>query len=407
MTRHKRGYQVQLREGGVAPATVTLKIPNPLPPARIRVPEVELVVDGGPMRLEWWSGDVQESPPVRGCLPAFIKLPDARPATIEAFAKTWGVLGICRDGLPGVHLGCEPLSSAERWWESTPDAWQRSELSDDQRRWFDPAAAKPGAPRRYWEDLDAWRYLARRLRAIMVLAAALRRGDATSEEDWIAALPAERGFNELQGWDQPFALPVERWHPRRRKTLEARLRHYRGDPATRVSEQRGLAMVATDVLIEGAVYPRVSWEDSVAPQLEIGLAGPRVAASLNAFFGPYEWPANNLYSVLASQVVAAITGVTSPGICDKCHEPYDPTTTYSYRRDRDNICPDCRIVRRQERNRASERRRAEKRRREESPKETSAKTANKVHRHNATGDGQPGEMARRQRADSGGPSETE
>ena len=93
----------------------------------------------------------------------FVRLADGDGSTIRAYARRWGILGICEHGLPSSHLGnedgtprCRPLSRRE-----------------------DPAWRFDG-----WEPLERWRHFARQARAILDLAASLHTDQPGQPEDW-------------------------------------------------------------------------------------------------------------------------------------------------------------------------------------------------------------------------------
>ena len=93
----------------------------------------------------------------------FVRLADGDGPTIRAYARRWGILGICEHGLPSSHLGnedgtprCRPLSRRE-----------------------DPAWRFDGR-----EPLERWRHFARQARAILNLAASLHTDQPGQPEDW-------------------------------------------------------------------------------------------------------------------------------------------------------------------------------------------------------------------------------
>ena len=119
---------------------------------------------------EWlcwgWRGDPLQwttRRPGPHILSDFVRLADGDGPTIRAYARRWGILGICEHGLPSSHLGnedgtprCRPLSRRE-----------------------DPAWRFDG-----WEPLERWRHFARQARAILDLAASLHADQPGQPEDW-------------------------------------------------------------------------------------------------------------------------------------------------------------------------------------------------------------------------------
>src|SRR5437870_3100695 len=61
----------------------------------------EIAVERG--RLVYRSDGWRERPQAPGMLTDFLRLGDASPDRIAAYAATWGVLGICKDGWPYTH----------------------------------------------------------------------------------------------------------------------------------------------------------------------------------------------------------------------------------------------------------------------------------------------------------------
>ena len=135
-----------------------------LPVGELMVPnDVELEGEW----LCWgWRGDPLQwttRRPGPHILSDFVRLADGDGPTIRAYARRWGILGICEHGLPSSHLGnedgtprCRPLSRRE-----------------------DPAWRFDG-----WAPLERWRHFARQARAILDLAASLHADQPGQPEDW-------------------------------------------------------------------------------------------------------------------------------------------------------------------------------------------------------------------------------
>lgn len=165
----------------------------PLNSARIAIPDIRLQTnDGGPSRIEWRIPNEQLSPPLSGCLDEFIKLRNAEDAKIVEFARRWGVLGICRHGLPGVHLGCRPLGVSEKNWDSP-----------EHRIWSPLFEAQRSDAGWHWEPTDAWRYMASRVNGFLMVAADLRSGRDPLDEDLAELLPVYRKMAR-GGWKPSF-----------------------------------------------------------------------------------------------------------------------------------------------------------------------------------------------------------
>jgi hypothetical protein len=107
--------------------------------------------------------------PQREFLEKFLQLAEAPAEKILAYARNWGVLEICEHNLPASHQpgafpsdsgvpGCRPLQTEEGRW---------------------------------WEPLDAWRRLARRLQGLLNVATGAYEGRASQRRDWERIVPDE------------------------------------------------------------------------------------------------------------------------------------------------------------------------------------------------------------------------
>lgn len=116
----------------------------------------------------------------RGILDEFLHLCDAGDEAILRYARTWGVLELCRHNLPSCHdfwLGVplrlpDPLPTSDRPQEWNPD---------------DPRQCVPSGK----EPLTTWRFFSAQGRAILNIAADLQRVHLGGDEDW-AILLSER-----------------------------------------------------------------------------------------------------------------------------------------------------------------------------------------------------------------------
>ena len=151
-----------------------------LPIGELMVPsDVELEEDW----LCWgWSVDVRQwttRRPGPRILSDFVRLANGDGPQIRAYARQWGILGICKHGLPSSHAGneggipcCQPLDRRE-----------------------DPAWCFDG-----WEPLERWRHFARQAQAMLNLAARLHTDQPRQPEDWQVVV-----HHPTQ--------PVPWWHP--------------------------------------------------------------------------------------------------------------------------------------------------------------------------------------------------
>lgn len=132
---------------------------------KVQPPFKPLVVPGATFvesSRDYWG--VKLVPPGKGVLRQFVGLADASPDRILAYARRWGVLGICdQHGLPGNHPGPRVRDGkVEYCW---PCGWDG---------------------RSGWDPLLAWRQHADDARRILLLASRTRDADApyAPHSDW-------------------------------------------------------------------------------------------------------------------------------------------------------------------------------------------------------------------------------
>ncbi len=197
-------------------------------------------------------------------LPAFGRLGNARPATILAFARRWGVLG----GALGI---CE----------HGPDC-QEDECG--------PREDDAGRP---WESIDDWRRLARAARAVVRAAEVLR------EPDWISpGVPGGELPNSV--WLDLYGGPD-------------------GAAIRRVVEMRsdvGAKARLFDALLDAVnawvraadlrprLYPRFSWERGLDVGFDLGV--------------------QDLFGAIAMALLAAVSGRSGLLACSGCGRLYEP-----------------------------------------------------------------------------------
>jgi hypothetical protein len=121
-------------------------------------------------RLLWWPRAGPMAPLVksrRGLLRQFEQLADASGDRIVKYARRWGILGLCRHGLP---MGFR--RSGYPWWHEDECALG---LYMDY-----------GDGGTFWEPLEGWRHWARQARGLLGIAASHRDGRLGRDEDWRA-----------------------------------------------------------------------------------------------------------------------------------------------------------------------------------------------------------------------------
>lgn len=139
-------------------------IDRPLVYGRWRVPDaIELRDD----RLVWNQGFGDKLARAGAkLLEEFLGLGGQPGERVVAFARRWGVLGICEHGLPSTH---NPPPRPPRV-GTVPMTWCMPMRAD--KGWF-------------WEPLDVWQRLSTQFQAVLNLAAQLHQGQLGSTDDWL------------------------------------------------------------------------------------------------------------------------------------------------------------------------------------------------------------------------------
>jgi hypothetical protein len=130
-----------------------------------RVPAV-IDIDCGLLVWNWDKALIRNPPRPKadglGLLMEFMRLADARPETILAFARKWGVLEICQHGLPCTHNRRKVITLFGRWCEPLPYA----DLEN------------------FMEPIIYWYFYAKQMRALLKVASQLEQGKTGAAEDW-------------------------------------------------------------------------------------------------------------------------------------------------------------------------------------------------------------------------------
>jgi hypothetical protein len=194
------------------------------------------------------------------------------------FARKWGVLGLCRHGLPSTHF-------------LPPSGFSLPHAGDVGRagrpgRWCDPRGV---------ESVEAWDTWADRFRALLNIAASLYAGRPCGSKAWLSF------FDRSELEDRGYYL-LERDV----KDLKPR------EVGDALSDDKLLLQeVVNHYLDIGGVRPRLILTTGV---LDDG--PPRIG------FGCL--PPHRLFGVLAIQLMTSISRTGGPMLCSSCGSPYSP-----------------------------------------------------------------------------------
>lgn len=255
--------------------------------------------------------------PTAETLQGFINLDSDE--SILAYARKWGVLGLCEHRLPFGH----------NWGPSLPlySKKHRAPYETENERYtrgrgpcgtgYSHASGVNGR-----EPLEVWRHFAKQALALLIIAEDLNAGELTLED-------------KVQGSD-----------------LEWHLATMGMPKAMALSINRFLVSnVVNEWLALGAVRPFLVWEmtnealnlvkrhnKGVAPNRVREFARPRPAIAL-ATQNPC-----NLFTVLATQLMFRIGGPNRMGHCAACKQWFEPEAgNRGPKRNQRNFCPECRL----------------------------------------------------------------
>ena len=201
---------------------VTGQIDRPVQ-GRLLVPGV-VELDGS--RL-WWSESAETSRRPGAVLEGFLELAEASPELIRDYARQWGLLKICRHGLPCSHHATARAAadtvSAVNLVNSCAAKHQILKRRNAQEflrelrlalaaREADSAGCEPlrpgqtsGLPKKAyaWEPIELWRTFSHQARSILEIADRLKQRKVGDPSDWAVALYGVWSSCPLVGSDTP------------------------------------------------------------------------------------------------------------------------------------------------------------------------------------------------------------
>lgn len=292
---------------------------------RLAVPgHLRLVGTGASSSLDWSIDDGwTPGEPVADALTAFLRLANADdPRVYVRFAERFGVLGIQADGRPG-DPGASP---------GLP-----SPVEEDGVRW-------------HLEPLAAWRVYARHARAVVILGDALRRRVPALGPINAGKVLRDAGMGDdapLETLPPAMAGIVVRYGTR---SLVHNLDRA-GEHGLDVQRELLAHVVTSRWLDRSHLTPRLTW----------GGEAPGLDLDVTSFMGRSDdagpWSPFALFSVLAGQLVAALSNAGRYARCSICGEFYMQSDRRA-RLDRSRFCGDaCQLQGERKRKRESAARR--------------------------------------------------
>lgn len=216
-----------------------------------------------------WRGRGDRLEPGSDILAGFLNLSEASDEKILDYARANGVLALCaKHGMP--CSGWPHLPEVE-W--CNPLGWTG---------WDNPSGFDP---------TDAWRFYARRARAVLDVAAALHRGQPASPEAMQALS---------------------------RVTLDPAGEAVRNLPQTLSAQRAEIGAHLQFWIWHGGVIPQISWREN-RPEIRIG--------------------GTSLFGELGLQLILAVGRIEGLACCSECGRFYPPTRRP--RADQRNYCPVC------------------------------------------------------------------
>jgi hypothetical protein len=228
-------------------------------------------ITGGEMHRRKTAPDLLE----RFC--GIAEAPDTA-AAVVAFAKRWGVLGLCEHGLPYGHV---------RFYEPMFGLGGRRLTSLDQYQGTDRRSCLPGA-----ESFQHWKELAVRFDSMLRVGLDLNRGKIGSDLDWelVSIDPDFSGWKEQVG----FLLSID----------EARLQY---------------AALVRRLIQMAQLEPRFYWSNGVWN------------IDLDSYFMAY----SNLPAILTAQLMLRVSSAKTQIKCSECPRWFIP------RRNQRKYCNHC------------------------------------------------------------------
>ncbi len=242
--------------------------------------------------LVWWHDSPTTKTPwsLRGpgarFFEDFIELADAPPHRIAAYARSWGVLGICEEhGLPYTH---------------NPQPYPWPPYGSALHKPCAPKGRPPAGP--CSEPIESWRHFSRQMKALLAIAADLQEGRLGRPAVWDVVYALLEPKQRLFGLEQ------------------ARSGHSVDEAGLRELQRYQVGAVVDEFLYCSGLRPRFEWRPGTPARL-VPLAG-------------------NTFGALSIQLALAIQAPRGLALCSECAGIYAPKIRP--RPNVDHYCPKCR-----------------------------------------------------------------
>ena len=214
-------------------------------------------------------------------------------AAVADFARRWGVLGICRHGLPGTHSAglatlCSPLGHE----------------SMDQGG---------------WEPTAAWRFFQRQAFTLLQISDRLRRGERIDRDTWLEVFDDDGplvAFNRALAFDNPSGSC------RVSPPLDLRTDEHQVSPPVvnwvLPEDEWGRAVWECDLGVQ-------RWCAGITIQSWLEVGRPEMFASWGRTNANIWVGARTLFGVLSMQLAFAASGSLGFSICHECRALFLPT----------------------------------------------------------------------------------
>ncbi|HEU0022727.1 MAG TPA: hypothetical protein VFR55_13815, partial [Dehalococcoidia bacterium] len=232
------------------------------------------------------NGQVLSNPDLRRLLDEFINLSESPDERIMQFAGKWGVLGVCKHGVP--FSGC------------------REDCQEG-----------------YLESISTWRIFSRMARAILSISANLHQGIPGKNADWSTIFSIE--IREQDDWFEAVldkyahqflsAVPDSALNAIRRSILAEDKRREKDSENIIRSPKNELAGLANlQKLLLGWLIDAMLVGSGIRLAFNWKLAEPKIELSSS----------NSLLGALACQLAFAVLRSDAIAICSACGTPYTP-----------------------------------------------------------------------------------